>query len=425
MFKLWASIKKEFYLLASDKVGLVLMFAMPLLLVFVITIIQDSAFKLVNENKISILIVNHDKGNQGQKLVELLDGSGLFEIEEDYFIPSDKVKDEFINRDKLIALYISSDFSNKLKRKANQVSSQMMEELGFKESLTENKDIEPASISFYYDPVLQENYYGSIVSVIYSFLDAVENTLMIEDLYREMGFEKVPEKLKEKIISNKTRITQIPATSSDSDVLPNSTQHNVPAWTLFAMFFMVVSLGNNIVKERISGSFIRLKTMPVNFSLVLASKMLIYLMVAFLQVALIFSVGIFLFPLIQLPQLILPSDIIAFGTVVLISGLSAVSYALMIGSIARTQEQANGFGAVSIIIFAALGGIWVPIFVMPEYLQFISKFSPLHWCLEGFYILFLKGGNFAELFNILIPLFIFIVCCQLIAYLKLRVEKII
>jgi len=63
MFKLWASIKKEFYLLLSDKVGLVLMFVMPLLLVFVITIIQDSAFKLVNENKISILIVNHDKGN--------------------------------------------------------------------------------------------------------------------------------------------------------------------------------------------------------------------------------------------------------------------------------------------------------------------------------------------------------------------------
>ncbi|MCD4663755.1 MAG: hypothetical protein K8R68_00700, partial [Bacteroidales bacterium] len=55
----------------------------------------------------------------------------------------------------------------------------------------------------------------------------------------------------------------------------------------------------------------------------------------------------------------------------------------------------------------------------------VDDFSPLHWCLEGFYILFLKGGNFVELFNILIPLFIFIVCCQLIAYLKLRVEKII
>ena len=81
MFKLWASIKKEFYLLVSDKVGLVLMFVMPLLLVFVITIIQDSAFKLVNENKISILIVNQDNGNQGKKLVELFEGSGVFEIE--------------------------------------------------------------------------------------------------------------------------------------------------------------------------------------------------------------------------------------------------------------------------------------------------------------------------------------------------------
>ena len=425
MFKLWASIKKEFYLLVSDKVGLVLMFVMPLLLVFVITIIQDSAFKLVNENKISILIVNHDRGSQGTKLIELLKSSGLFEIEEDNIITSGKVKDELLNRDKLIALYISSDFSLKLNEKAGQISNLMMEELGLKETSEDNKNIELPSLTFYHDPVLQENYCYSLISIIYSFLDAVENSLMIENFYLEMGFEKVPENLKEKIISNKVNIIQIPATSSDSDVLPNSTQHNVPAWTIFAMFFMVVSLGNNIVKERINGSFIRLKTMPTNFFLILASKMIIYLVVAILQVALIFSAGVLLFPFINLPQLVLPSNIFAFGTVVLICGLSAVSYALMIGSIAKTQEQANGFGAVSIIIFAALGGIWVPVFVMPEYLQFISNFSPLHWCLEGFYILFLKGGNWAELFKIILPLFIFIVCCQLITYLKLRVEKII
>ncbi|MCK4361162.1 MAG: ABC transporter permease, partial [Bacteroidales bacterium] len=305
MFKLWASIKKEFYLLISDKVGLVLMFVMPLLLVFVITIIQDSAFKLVNENKISILIVNHDRGSQGTKLIELLKSSGLFEIEEDNIITSGKVKDELLNRDKLIALYISSDFSLKLNEKAGQISNLMMEELGLKETSEDNKNIELPSLTFYHDPVLQENYCYSLISIIYSFLDAVENSLMIENFYLEMGFEKVPENLKEKIISNKVNIIQIPATSSDSDVLPNSTQHNVPAWTIFAMFFMVVSLGNNIVKERINGSFIRLKTMPTNFFLILVSKMIIYLIVAILQVALIFSAGVLLFSLINLPQLVL------------------------------------------------------------------------------------------------------------------------
>jgi ABC-2 type transport system permease protein len=77
--KLMASIKKELLLLFSDKVGLSIMFLMPLLLVFIITIIQDSAYKMVNENKVSLIISNQDKGEEGTKLIQLLTESGLFE----------------------------------------------------------------------------------------------------------------------------------------------------------------------------------------------------------------------------------------------------------------------------------------------------------------------------------------------------------
>ncbi len=82
MIKLIASLKKEALLLLSDKVGLIVMFIMPILLVFVMTIIQDSAYKMVNENKISLLISNQDNGEQGDKLVQLLDESGLFDLAE-------------------------------------------------------------------------------------------------------------------------------------------------------------------------------------------------------------------------------------------------------------------------------------------------------------------------------------------------------
>ena len=56
-----ASLLKEIFLLLHDKVGLLLMYLMPLLLVFIITIVQDSAFRLVNDNRLDILIVNNDK----------------------------------------------------------------------------------------------------------------------------------------------------------------------------------------------------------------------------------------------------------------------------------------------------------------------------------------------------------------------------
>jgi len=420
-----ASIKKEILLLLSDKIGLSIMFIMPLLLVFTITIIQDSAYQLVNENKISIIISNQDKGKQGEKLIKLLSESGLFEVEEQNKLQTKELKKVLIKDKKLVALYIPSEFSGKLKDKANLISQTLTNELGLTEAKTNNTSIQSLNLDLYHDPVLQENYTLSISNVIFSFLNLIENELMIESIYSEVGIETSPANFQEQIKDSKTTITNTPASSSDQMTNPNSTQHNVPAWTIFAMFFMVISLGSNVVKERVNGSFLRLKTMPTNYTLILSSKMLVYVFVAILQFTLVFSMGIFVFPLIGLPKLILPSAFLAFVIIMLLCSLAAVSYALMIGALSKTQEQSNGIGAISIIIFAALGGIWVPTFVMPEYLQIISSFSPMHWCLEGFYILFLKGGSWSQLFPVMGFLFIFIAVCQITTYVKLKLEKLI
>jgi ABC-2 type transport system permease protein len=39
------------------------------------------------------------------------------------------------------------------------------------------------------------------------------------------------------------------------DIVSNSVQQNVPAWSLFAIFFIVVSLAGSIIREREGGSF--------------------------------------------------------------------------------------------------------------------------------------------------------------------------
>ena len=420
-----ASIKKEILLLLSDKIGLSIMFLMPLLLVFIITIIQDSAYKMVNENKVSLIISNQDEGEQGEKLIQLLNKSGLFELQEQNNLHSQELNKFLLDENKLTALYIPSNFSEKLKEKATQISQTLTIELGISEAKQDNQNVKLPDLDFYHDPVLQENYSYSITNVIASFLNVIENELMIESIYSEVGIEKSADDFKEKIMSNKIVINRIPAMNDEHMINPNSTQHNVPAWTIFAMFFMVVSLGSNIVKERVNGSFLRLKTMPTNYIHILSAKMLVYMMVAVLQFALIFSIGILVFPLIGLPKLILPAAFTAFIVMMLMCSLAAVSYALMVGALSKTQEQSNGIGAISIIIFAALGGIWVPTFVMPEYMQMISNFSPMHWCLEGFYILFLKGGSWSQLAPVIGFLFIFIAVCQITTYTKLKLEKLI
>lgn len=425
MFKLYASLRKELLLLINDKVGLALMFLMPLLLVFIITIIQDSAYKMVNENQIPLLVVNHDRGKEGEKLVELLTKSGLFKIDSQNDIKQQSLKSELLSRGKMIALYIPATFSAGLESNAEDVSTILMDDLGLERDTTAREKVSMPRLSFYNDPVLQENYSYSVMSVIQSYMSVIENSLMIDRMYANMDIAERSAKLKDKMISNRVGIDQIVARNNNSTAIPNSTQHNVPAWTIFAMFFMVVSLGSNIVKERINGSFLRLKTMPTTFMVVMFSKMAIYVIVAALQVALTFSMGVWILPKLGLPKLSVPDNIVATIAVIFISSMAAVSYALMIGAFAKTEQQANGFGAISIIIFGAIGGILVPTFVMPGFMQFFSSFSPLHWCLEGFYVLFLKGGSWQDLRKVFAFLGIFIVFCQLGTYFKLRLERII
>ena len=190
-------------------------------------------------------------------------------------------------------------------------------------------------------------------------------------------------------------------------------------------FFVVISLGGNVVREKLSGSFLRLKTLPTSYLVSLASKQLTYVVVTFLQALVIFSIGILIFPKLGLPKLILPADVGGLIIVTLMCGWCAASYAICVGVITKTLEQANGLGAVSIVLLAAIGGILVPSFAMPASFKYIMLLSPLHWCLEAYYGLFLEGGKLSDvLFNIL-PLLIITFAIQAFTLIALQRKNLI
>jgi ABC-2 type transport system permease protein len=191
------------------------------------------------------------------------------------------------------------------------------------------------------------------------------------------------------------------------------------------MFFVVISLGSSVVREKLNGSFVRLKTLPTNYVLALFSKQVTYLFVTLLQAAAIFAIGIYLFPYLGLPKLNLPSDILGLFIVSFICGCCAVSFAILIGVFAQTQEQANGIGAVSIVMMAAVGGLLVPSFAMPQSFQPIIRLSPLHWCLESYYGLFLEGGKLKDILVNILPLLGITVLIQLIALYGLKRKNLI
>lgn len=429
IYKLWSAIKKDLLILLRDKAGLAVMFAMPILLVVVITSIQNSTFEMVNDNRVPLIICNKDGAESSRQFVEALENIGMFElIAADSTLHNKQLTDLMHAKDAVVAVVIPYGFSHATTSKAAGIASKALTEFGIAVESADTtggmlETLQP--VIMFYNPVLQESFRLSVQGALKSAQQFTDNRQILQALYKALNGKKLPPLLEKEILSNRGEVVEIPVAKDGSSKIPNATQHNVPAWTIFAMFFIVVSLSTGIVKERLSGSFIRLKTLPTNYFLLLIAKQATYVIVTLLQVFVVFSLGMFLFPFLGLPQLDLPQNLPGLLLVSVVCGWCAVSYGLMVGVYAKTMEQAIGFGAVSVVILAAIGGIIVPAFAMPEALRIAMMVSPMHWCLEAYNTLFLEGGYTKDVLAALSPLLIIIALMQATAAAGLKRQNLI
>lgn len=181
-----------------------------------------------------------------------------------------------------------------------------------------------------------------------------------------------------------------------SEQAPSSVQQSVPAWLVFAMFFAVVPLSNAFIGERQQGTLKRLRTLPIPAWLPLAGKLLPYFFINQLQAVLMIAVGIWLVPLLGGERLSLGHSLPGLMLMSAAVSLAALGYGMLIATAARTVDQATSLGGAGNIILAALGGVMVPRFVMPEAMQQMSLLSPMAWGLEGFLDIFLRNGGVTE-----------------------------
>ena len=152
--------------------------------------------------------------------------------------------------------------------------------------------------------------------------------------------------------------------------------------------------------------------MPASYVLMFIGKITAYLFVCLMQCLLMLSLGVYLMPQLGLPALSIGSNGLAIMTIAICTGLAATSYGIFVGTLFRTHQQASTFGAVSVVIFAALGGIWVPVYVMPDVLRSLSCISPLSWALEAFHRIFISNASLIDVWPAALKLFSFFISFQ-------------
>ncbi|NSL88413.1 ABC transporter permease [Chitinophaga sp. Mgbs1] len=400
MLRLLATIRKEWQLLLRDKMGLILLFIMPVVLITVMALIQDAPFKDYQEVKFDILTVDNDHGRLGRYIREGLASGGQFNIIDSLEgrpVTEAQAK-ELVNTGQYkISIIIPGGATAAIVSNANRIVNDITKRMGMTVSLpVKQQNISP-DVIIYFDPAAKKAFKGAIHQALDNFLTQVETDMLLDRIKMQLrsrdttiaaANDTLPIRLQ--AVGLKEHAT---GSSKQLDVVSNSVQHNVPAWSIFAMFFIVIPIAGNMIREREDGSLLRMKLIPGSYLAILAGKMLFFVGICMLQFYLMMLVGIYILPLLDLPRLVMGHDQGATLLVAAGIGLAATAYGILIGTLFKTPNQALNFGAISIVILSAIGGIWIPLEIMPPVMQVVGHLSPLSWGLDAINDIYLRNGN--------------------------------
>jgi len=415
MLRLLSTIQKELLLLMRDKGGLAIMFLMPMAMITIMAIIQDAPFRDYQELKIPLLLVNNDTGNVGKQIEVGLNESSIFEI------TNKKIVDENVKKavkagEYEIGIIIPDDATLSLNGNVQQFVSSKLSEVGLSEMPKELTNASELKIQILFTPDTKPSFKASILSSLKQSISKIETQFLLDFFTKELNKDN-PEAVQSEKLKEFVTFNEINTLDTPQEALKlNSVQHNVPAWTIFGIFFIVISMAGSIIKERDDGSFLRIKTMPGSYLTVLIGKIIAYLFITIIQAFLMLLVGLYLLPLLGLPTLVIGSNILGIVIITVCTGLAATGFGVLVGTIFKTHQQASTFGAVSVVILAALGGIWVPVYVMPELVRTLSELSPLYWALTAFHKLFLNEVGVIAILSYSLKLFLFFVASLSISF---------
>ncbi len=414
---------KDYLVIVRDRAGLAMLFLMPLALVLIMTSLQDNTFRAINESGIRMVILNGDRDSLGTAIEQEIKRSNFFNIhhEIDHKTPTEQSIREAVASGRFqIGIIIPPDATQHIREQVKNGVAGL-----FSGDSTEIPAVDSLIIKMFIDPATKNSMRSTLQGSIREFAARVESHIILNELTREINMHlMVPVANLNRMNRETVFYKEEYVARGNKNVIPNSTQHNVPAWTLFAMFFIVIPFASAMIKEKEDGSLSRLLTMPGSYTKIMFSKILVYLVVCYLQFVSIMLLGVYLFPHFGLPALYITGKITSLTVMAFAAALAAIGYGIAIGTIARTHQQAAIFGSISVVILAALGGIWVPVFMMPPFFRVISSASPLNWGLNGFYDILVRNATLTDVLHYGVWMVLFAFCCVLVAlyYHKLRKE---
>lgn len=394
LHQIYAITVKNVKTLLRDRGGMVSLFAMPIMFILVMSVALQSSYQVGGSDRpIEILAVNQDQGAlAGEAIADLNSLEGITILEE---IDADtltraRAEELIMEGTYRVALVFPEDFSRKILDAVSQTEAPQ------------------AQVTFIADPTTSSQFLSPIQGTVQGFIERTaayaQTPLQIQAGFAEIA-QSVPAQQQgfldrvaaqflegfsggqdeEASYQSPVTFERVAPASFAVEEFPDSVEQNVPGYTIFGVFFIVQVLAGSLLQEKQEGTFRRLLVAPLSQSALLLGQLLPYYLINIIQVALMFAVGNLVF------GMSLGSSPLALLLVTMALAAAATGLGLLVAALGKTPKQVNGISTLLALTLAAVGGMMVPTFVMPEFMQLLAKISPHHWALIGYQDVIVRG----------------------------------
>jgi linearmycin/streptolysin S transport system permease protein len=383
MKKLFLIGIKDIKLAFRDRAALIFMLLAPFLLTIGMGFVTGRFSGTSNSglSDIPVVIVNLDKGQLGNALVDVFNSTDLSALVEPTESDQAAAARQLVDEDKSAAAIIIPK--------------------GFTESIipAQGTNVNTVKIEVYTNPARPTSS-GVIKAIVDEFISRVEEG-------RISSTTSITQMLTAGIITPAqigeagTSLADVTEGSSTSAITLKTDKEGAaavnfdplaymaPAMALMFLMFTVSYGGRSILAERAQGTLPRLLISPTSTAQVLGGKVF----------------GIYLTGVAEVGILILASalffqvkwgDPLGIITLILAAVFGATGWGMLLTALARTPAQVGSLGSALMLIFGILGGSFINLEQMPPFVRTISSITPNAWGLDGFTTLAL-GGTLKDL----------------------------
>lgn len=386
---------KEFYTTYKDRNALLIMFAMPIVMSLLIGAVFGSSSNDVSLDPLPVGIINQDEGAPvpGGEPIRL--GA----IYEDVLLPGDNAPS---GDQQAITDFVDARTLTDVEQARSAVDQgDLGAVLVIPPDFTQQALTGSATVHIRYDSARSIG-----PSVILSITRAITHrldTALIAQRIAPGYLQQIGQELRAGPAQVSAAVSDvIEQSQQDSRALPiqvtsvdlegetrtfDALQYFAPSMAILFMTFAMAAGGATILNEQRNWTLQRILTTPTPRWVFLGGKLAGTFLIGLGQMAVLIGTTSLIAALLGRTEPVWGSNILGIALIVFAVTFAATSLGLLIAAAAKSPSQADTYSTVVLFLLGMLGGSFIPITNLPDFLDWLPKITLNYWGIQGFFSL--------------------------------------